>query len=116
MSLFMLSKVGMICAALQQMIAAVLHFHPAMPDEPLIFVEVALTRGTPNSIQTILSETHRSLAAAVQIPQHSIQFQIVRPIGRHFLWQFPDQNGCPELLRDTANQNICNAVADPWLY
>ena len=34
-----------------------------MPDEPLIFVEVALTRGTPNSIQTILSETHRSLAA-----------------------------------------------------
>ena len=39
-------------------------FHPAMPDEPLIFVEVALTRGTPNSIQSILSETHRSLAAA----------------------------------------------------
>jgi len=39
-------------------------FHPAMPDEPLIFVEVALTSGTPNSIQTILSETHRSLAAA----------------------------------------------------
>ena len=38
-------------------------FHPAMPDEPLIFVEVALTRGTPNSIQTILSETDRSLAA-----------------------------------------------------
>ncbi|NBR40776.1 MAG: decarboxylase, partial [Alphaproteobacteria bacterium] len=28
-------------------------FHPAMPDEPLIFVEVALTKGTPNSIQTI---------------------------------------------------------------
>ena len=39
-------------------------FHPAMPDEPLIFVEVALTRGTPNSIQTILSETHRPLSAA----------------------------------------------------
>ena len=38
-------------------------FHPAMPDEPLIFVEVALTCGTPNSIQTILSETDRSLAA-----------------------------------------------------
>ena len=29
-------------------------FHPAMPDEPLIFVEVALTKGTPNSIQKIL--------------------------------------------------------------
>jgi malonyl-CoA decarboxylase len=31
-------------------------FHPAMPDEPLIFVEVALTEGTPDSIQKILLE------------------------------------------------------------
>ncbi|GGG73824.1 hypothetical protein GCM10011415_22750 [Salipiger pallidus] len=31
-------------------------FHPAMPDEPLIFVEVALTRGVPNSVQTLLAE------------------------------------------------------------
>ena len=29
-------------------------FHPAMPDEPLIFVEVALTKGIPNSIQGLL--------------------------------------------------------------
>ena len=29
-------------------------FHPAMPDEPLIFVEVALIQGIPNSIQTLL--------------------------------------------------------------
>jgi len=29
-------------------------FHPAMPDEPLIFVEVALTKGLPGSIQDIL--------------------------------------------------------------
>ena len=39
-------------------------FHPAMPDEPLIFVEVALTHGTPNSVQNILSE-HRDPQAAV---------------------------------------------------
>ena len=38
-------------------------FHPAMPDEPLIFVEVALTRGAPNSVQHILSENRQSLAA-----------------------------------------------------
>jgi malonyl-CoA decarboxylase len=31
-------------------------FHPAMPDEPLIFVEVALTRGIATSIQTLLAE------------------------------------------------------------
>ena len=31
-------------------------FHPSMPDEPLIFVEVALTKGIPNSIQELLAD------------------------------------------------------------
>jgi len=31
-------------------------FHPSMPDEPLIFVEVALTAGVPNSIAKLLEE------------------------------------------------------------
>ena len=30
-------------------------FHPSMPDEPLVFVEVALTRSTPDSIQALLA-------------------------------------------------------------
>ena len=38
-------------------------FHPAMPDEPLIFVEVALTEGTPASIQKILLESRDVIAA-----------------------------------------------------
>ena len=38
-------------------------FHPAMPDEPLIFVEVALTQGTPNSVQDILSENRKAIIA-----------------------------------------------------
>lgn len=37
-------------------------FHPAMPDEPLIFVEVALTKGIPGSIQTLLAETRDVIA------------------------------------------------------
>lgn len=32
-------------------------FHPAMPDDPLIFVEVALTRAIPNAIGPILGRT-----------------------------------------------------------
>lgn len=36
-------------------------FHPAMADEPLIFVEVALTKGVPGSIQTLLSEDRLEL-------------------------------------------------------
>ena len=36
-------------------------FHPSMPTEPLIFVEVALTKGVPNSIQSLLSDTDDAL-------------------------------------------------------
>ena len=36
-------------------------FHPAMPDEPLIFVEVALTKGVPGSVQDLLKEARETL-------------------------------------------------------
>ncbi len=32
-------------------------FHPSMPDEPLVFVEVALSKGIPDSIQSVLSQS-----------------------------------------------------------
>ena len=38
-------------------------FHPSMPDEPLIFVEVALTSGVPNSIRSVLSEEREVMDA-----------------------------------------------------
>ncbi|WP_341368414.1 malonyl-CoA decarboxylase domain-containing protein [Yoonia sp. BS5-3] len=38
-------------------------FHPAMPDEPLIFVEVALTETIPGSIDHVLSEEREPLDA-----------------------------------------------------
>lgn len=38
------------------------YFHPAMPDEPLIFVEVALTESVPSSIQSVLAETRDVIA------------------------------------------------------
>ncbi|WP_380053102.1 malonyl-CoA decarboxylase [Falsihalocynthiibacter sp. SS001] len=37
-------------------------FHPSMPDDPLIFVEVALTKGIPGSIQSVLSEERDELS------------------------------------------------------
>lgn len=37
-------------------------FHPSMPGEPLVFVEVALSKGIPDSIQSVLSQTRPSLA------------------------------------------------------
>ncbi len=38
-------------------------FHPAMPDEPLIFVEVALTQGVPGSVQGVLAENREMIEA-----------------------------------------------------
>ncbi|XDA96851.1 malonyl-CoA decarboxylase [Sulfitobacter sp. LCG007] len=38
-------------------------FHPSMPGEPLIFVEVALTRGVPGSIQALLAEDRTEIGA-----------------------------------------------------
>ena len=38
-------------------------FHPAMPDEPLIFVEVALSRGIPGAIHDLLSEDRKAIPA-----------------------------------------------------
>ena len=38
-------------------------FHPSMPDDPLIFVEVALTRAVPGSIQALLSSEREPLSS-----------------------------------------------------
>ncbi|MHA1527477.1 MAG: malonyl-CoA decarboxylase [Alphaproteobacteria bacterium] len=37
-------------------------FHPSMPDEPLVFVEVALTRAVPGSIQEVLAPERERVA------------------------------------------------------
>ena len=39
-------------------------FHPAMPDEPLIFVEIALTKGIPSSVQALLDDDGSALDAS----------------------------------------------------
>ena len=38
-------------------------FHPSMPNEPLVFVEVALTREVPGSIQEVLASERERVAA-----------------------------------------------------
>ncbi len=37
-------------------------FHPVMPEEPLIFVEVALTKGVPSSIESLLADQREELS------------------------------------------------------
>ena len=38
-------------------------FHPSMPNEPLVFVEVALTQGIPKSIQAVLSDDREMISS-----------------------------------------------------
>jgi len=38
-------------------------FHPVMPEEPLIFVEVGLTKGVPSSIESLLTDKRDVLAS-----------------------------------------------------
>ena len=40
-------------------------FHPSMPTEPMIFVEVALTKGVPTSVQALLADGRDAIEAEV---------------------------------------------------
>ena len=108
-------------------------FHPAMPDEPLIFVEVALTRGTPNSIQSILSETHRSLAAAnadtatfysisnCQAGLAGISFgnSLIKTVVQYLLRDLPQiktfvtLSPIPGFVKWLRENNQCDEISDP---
>lgn len=50
-------KTGMTLKIALIQTGAALLFHPNMPDEPLIFVEVALVKGMANNVQELLDET-----------------------------------------------------------
>ena len=101
-------------------------FHPAMPDEPLIFVEVALTKGTPNSIQSVLLENRDAMAAGkadtaafysisnCQVGLAGISFgnSLIKTVVQHLLRELPQIRnfvtlspipGLVKWLRETGN-------------
>ncbi len=90
-------------------------FHPAMPDDPLIFVEVALTRGIPGAIGPLLAEDRRALGPA-RCGYGGVLFHLELPggVAGHFLRQFADQagGGCAGARGDGA-EDLCHPVADP---
>ncbi len=90
-------------------------FHPRMPGEPLIFVEVALVKGLAGSVQGLLDEKaplldprrggHRDLLLDQQLPART---------GGHQLRQFPDQaRGRGVVGRVPQPEDVCHPVADP---
>ena len=69
-------------------------FHPALADEPLIFVEVALTETIPGAIAPLLA-VDRQTGADRARPHRGVLFDLQYPARtwRHFLRQLPDQAG-----------------------
>ena len=69
-------------------------FHPALVDEPLIFVEVALTREIPAAIAPILT-VQRDVVGAEQGDDRGVLFDLELPARayRCFLRPFSDQAG-----------------------
>jgi malonyl-CoA decarboxylase len=70
-------------------------FHPTMPDEPLIFVEVALTMEIPGSIQTLSERRTGDPIRADRRQYRGFLFHLELPgrACRHFLRQLADQAG-----------------------
>ena len=69
-------------------------FHPALVDDPLIFVEVALTREIPDAIEPILA-VQRDPVELGRADDRGVLFDLELPARarRRHLRQFPDQAG-----------------------
>ena len=93
------------------------YFHPKMPDEPLIFVEVALVNGLAGNVQALLDED-----APVQDPTkadtaifYSISNAQQGLAGYQFR-QFPNQARCRSISAGIQRtQNLRNFIANPRL-
>ena len=70
-------------------------FHPQLVDEPLIFVEVALTSEIPARHRRRCCSEERDVAAGAGRDDGGVLFDLELPGGpaRHLLRQFPDQAG-----------------------
>ena len=87
-------------------------FHPAMGDEPLIFVEVALTRNVPDAIAPILATTREPLALATTDTAIFYSIRIARTACAGLLRQFPDQaGGRRDRPRTAAHQDLRDPLA-----
>lgn len=92
--------------------------HPAMPDDPLIFVEVALTEGIASSLPTVLDH-----GAAAELDAHGVDTAIFYSISNCHdglagvrLGDFPHQvGGRAAHARATEHQTIRHLVTTSWL-
>ena len=92
-------------------------FHPSLIDEPLIFVEVALTREIPASIQALLAE-ERAILPAERGDDRRLLLDQQLPAGpaRRLVRQLPDQaGGRGAVARAAGAQDLRHPVAGAGL-
>jgi hypothetical protein len=65
-----------------------------MPEEPLIFVEVALTNGITSNIQSLLAEDRSRLGPENGYRGVLLDLELSGGLAWHFLWQRIDQTCC----------------------
>ena len=68
-------------------------FHPALPDEPLIFIEVALTRGSPRRSSRCSIRKRRARSRHADTRDVLLDHQLPGGAARRLVRQFPDQAG-----------------------
>ena len=89
-------------------------FHPVLPDEPLVFIEVALTRGMSAAVQPLLdpdspigdaTKANCAIFYSITNCQEGLEGRVVR--------QLPDQaGGGRPRARSAAAQDLRDALAD----
>ena len=92
-------------------------FHPALPDEPLIFVEVALVGGMADRIQPLIDpEAPVGDPAAADMRDLLLDQQLPGGPARGHARQFPDQAGRGRPRPRAARaQDLRHPLADPGL-
>ena len=93
-------------------------FHPALVDEPLIFVEVALTESIPGAIAPLLAAGPPAGADRAR-PHRGVLFDLQHPARprRNLLRQLPDQAGGRGIAARIAEaREFCDAVAGAGLH
>ncbi len=93
------------------------YFHPRMPDEPLIFVEVALTQGMSDDVQLLVGREGAARGPGRR-RHRDLLFDLELPEGphRHQLRRLPHQaRGRSARGRAAASHDLCDAVAHSGL-
>ena len=88
-------------------------FHPALPDEPIIFIEVALTKGMSDRVQPLLDPDSPVVDPSRRGRRHFLfHHQLPGRPARHLFRQFPDQaSGGGSRSRIPAAQDFRHALA-----